>query len=139
MFGECQQCKNRRKMTRHHIKPRCRGGGNEASNIMLVCRPCHDILDAALNLKPESRSRDYSACASCGDVSARLKYGICAPCRMSPDERTARKARSSWLKSEIAGRGIECGPDSIAERISGENLAGLFVRDSLGRDGGGAD
>jgi 5-methylcytosine-specific restriction endonuclease McrA len=37
-------------LTRHHIIPRSSGGGWEPENITLVCRPCHDDLDAAVGV-----------------------------------------------------------------------------------------
>ena len=45
-------------LTRHHIVPRSKGGGNEESNIQMACRPCHDELDlkAGVRLK---RALDY--------------------------------------------------------------------------------
>lgn len=29
----------------HHVKSRARGGSNNLTNLLLVCRPCHDAIE----------------------------------------------------------------------------------------------
>jgi hypothetical protein len=38
----CTSCGHRHKLTSHHKVPRSKAGTNAASNLVGVCRPCHD-------------------------------------------------------------------------------------------------
>lgn len=116
MLGECKRCHQQREMTRHHILPRCRGGNSEPENIVRVCRPCHDVLDAALGLRsPDAKNDVYDHCRKCGDFTSRLKAGFCRACVMPASEREQRELRGLWVKREMAGFGS--GADSLAERV----------------------
>ena len=46
----CEQCKEEGKLTPaeevHHILPLSRGGGNETSNLMALCKSCHSSITA---------------------------------------------------------------------------------------------
>ncbi len=41
----CEECQRENKLTAaeevHHILPLAKGGGNEAENLMALCKPCH--------------------------------------------------------------------------------------------------
>jgi hypothetical protein len=38
---QCATCGNQEKLVLHHIKPRSVGGGNDASNLQILCEECH--------------------------------------------------------------------------------------------------
>ena len=40
----CQLCGDRRNLEVHHIEPRARGGGDGESNLVTLCRACHDVM-----------------------------------------------------------------------------------------------
>lgn len=40
--GLCQECHQKRKLTKHHIVPLSEGGSDNLKNIAWLCRPCHD-------------------------------------------------------------------------------------------------
>jgi HNH endonuclease/transposase IS116/IS110/IS902 family protein len=38
---QCATCGNQEKLVLHHIKPRSEGGGNDPSNLQILCEECH--------------------------------------------------------------------------------------------------
>ena len=40
----CQICKESKKLTIHHKRPRSQGGTNNDSNLILLCKNCHDAI-----------------------------------------------------------------------------------------------
>lgn len=40
----CQYCGSARELHAHHIRYRSQGGGHETSNLVLVCRICHELI-----------------------------------------------------------------------------------------------
>lgn len=94
VIGVCEKCHSMMELTRHHILPRSMGGGWENTNITLVCRPCHDELDAAVGVgkKPplppehhrarrraaEKRRKERRRIEAKLDV--RPKRGLCGNC-----------------------------------------------------------
>ena len=80
-IAECERCRDRRHLTKHRKVPGCRGGTYAPANVMMVCRPCHDILDHELGLsKSSGRTGRYVACERCGDVTERITAGFCRDC-----------------------------------------------------------
>lgn len=46
--GECEMCRNtfpKERLTIDHIVPVSKGGGNERSNLQMLCQPCHSEKD----------------------------------------------------------------------------------------------
>jgi HNH endonuclease len=39
--SQCASCGNQEKLVLHHIKPRSEGGGNDPSNLQILCEDCH--------------------------------------------------------------------------------------------------
>lgn len=54
--GKCADCFKELwgKLTVHHILPRSNGGGNELSNLVGLCRPCHDQRHNIINTSVRS-------------------------------------------------------------------------------------
>jgi 5-methylcytosine-specific restriction endonuclease McrA len=52
---QCVYCGSNSNLTLDHVRPRCRGGRNDASNLVAACRECNrskgssDVLDWFLN------------------------------------------------------------------------------------------
>jgi 5-methylcytosine-specific restriction endonuclease McrA len=46
LVGRCVVCGSERDLTRDHVTSLVRGGGNEASNIVLMCRSCNSAKGA---------------------------------------------------------------------------------------------
>lgn len=44
---ECWACGTERNVSEHHIQARRWGGDNEPSNLLPLCRPCHDVVEVA--------------------------------------------------------------------------------------------
>lgn len=44
-FSICAICTNVKKLTVHHIVPLTKGGNHNNSNLIGLCRECHDIVD----------------------------------------------------------------------------------------------
>lgn len=42
---ECQRCLKKGKNTLHHIKRSSEGGSDDESNLILLCRKCHDLIE----------------------------------------------------------------------------------------------
>ena len=42
MDRQCKKCGITENLTRHHIKPRSKGGKNNILNYITLCRECHD-------------------------------------------------------------------------------------------------
>lgn len=82
VIGECERCHERRNLTKHRKVPGCRGGTYSPVNVMMVCRPCHNILDAEIGVRISAgRTGRYVACEKCGDVSEKIEVGLCRNCR----------------------------------------------------------
>ncbi len=101
-IGECERCFEQRHLTKHRKVPGCRGGTYIPSNVMRVCRPCHEILDRELGLRlPSGRTGRYVACEKCGDVSEKIEIGLCRKCRRNamglPAEKTPGE-KTEWLR-----------------------------------------
>jgi 5-methylcytosine-specific restriction endonuclease McrA len=46
--GFCDRCKKRcnfRELEVHHILPVSKGGNDKRGNLMVLCKPCHVVLD----------------------------------------------------------------------------------------------
>jgi len=41
----CEDGKNRRNLTAHHLIPRSEGGGDNLENLVTLCPPCHDFVE----------------------------------------------------------------------------------------------
>lgn len=41
----CRECRTSKELTVHHIKPRSEGGTNNLSNLITLCRRCHDLIE----------------------------------------------------------------------------------------------
>jgi len=41
----CLRCRSEGKLTVHHIMPRSEGGHDDLSNLMTLCRKCHDYIE----------------------------------------------------------------------------------------------
>lgn len=46
--GYCAGCFQKTELTKHHIKPLRSGGSNASSNLVGLCRPCHDQAEARI-------------------------------------------------------------------------------------------
>jgi len=46
---KCPICTIRRATSIHHIKPRDSGGSNNHKNKVMLCKPCHDIVEEVYN------------------------------------------------------------------------------------------
>lgn len=47
----CQKCHEVKPLIAHHILPVIDGGKNDDSNLLLVCKPCHDKIHAKRTVK----------------------------------------------------------------------------------------
>ena len=56
--GLCIFCGTVQRLTRHHIKPKSKGGTNSRENLILLCRPCHDIADQIAGVATGPRKRN---------------------------------------------------------------------------------
>jgi len=53
IYGGCANCETTKHLTTHHIIPRSEGGDNHKSNLICLCRECHDIVENKIsNNKP---------------------------------------------------------------------------------------
>jgi len=43
---KCRHCRNRQTLDPHHVIFRSQGGDNDKSNLLTLCRKCHDDLHA---------------------------------------------------------------------------------------------
>lgn len=110
-LGECERCHQQRNLTKHRKIPGCRGGTYRPENVMLVCRPCHEILDEEIGVRIRSgRTGRYVACEKCGDVSGKIEVGLCRNCR----KETAAEAveKTGWLRDIY---GLPAGAFSIGQ------------------------
>lgn len=44
--GRCERCRRRRPLDPHHKLARSQGGSHDPSNLVAICRDCHDALHA---------------------------------------------------------------------------------------------
>ena len=115
-IGICPQCMSLMELTRHHIVPRCRGGLDIPSNILLVCRPCHDELDQQVGVRPArltpaQRRRIKNGNCVCGNNVARhnKESGKCQRCLWAEQRREWHERRflywaekgESWSKQRV--------------------------------------
>jgi hypothetical protein len=74
------------------VVPKSLGGSNRTSNLVIACRPCHDIADReALHRAPSvkspsqksARPKSYAHCLCCHDYvsDSKLVGGFCLGCR----------------------------------------------------------
>lgn len=97
VIGECERCHEQRNLTKHRKIPGCRGGTYLPSNVMRVCRPCHEILDAEIGVRISAgRTGRYAACEKCGDVSEKIEIGLCRKCRK--EQTAATVDNTGWLQ-----------------------------------------
>lgn len=47
--GKCERCESRNKIDLHHIRPLRFGGTNETRNLLLLCKPCHQLWHTRLD------------------------------------------------------------------------------------------
>jgi hypothetical protein len=52
-MSQCEKCRTRRRLTRHHVLPRRFFGSPDDAPICVLCRPCHDELERLIPLKVE--------------------------------------------------------------------------------------
>ena len=78
-IGICTKCRGLMPLTRHHILPRSKGGGNEPENIRLVCRPCHDELDIQAGVRFVRNRNAHNA----KKHAAKIALGHCRICNAS--------------------------------------------------------
>ena len=50
--GHCATCGSTHRLTAHHDIPRTAGGADHASNLIVLCAPCHSRLEAARRKRP---------------------------------------------------------------------------------------
>lgn len=59
----CEQCSKEGKLTPaeevHHILPLSKGGGNEAGNLMALCKPCHSRITAESGDRWHDRQKEF--------------------------------------------------------------------------------
>lgn len=49
-MSQCEKCRTRRRLTRHHVLPRRFFGSPDDAPICVLCRPCHDELERLIPL-----------------------------------------------------------------------------------------
>jgi hypothetical protein len=81
-LGPCEQC-GRPATDRHHKDDD--PGNNNPSNIMILCRRCHMVLDGRLErliaMAPlAGRRKGPQSCQHCGQPYKPLRKGLCAAC-----------------------------------------------------------
>jgi len=63
MDGYCIHCTAYGSLERHHLVPRAHGGGDEAENMIFLCKPCHRRAHAGYG-KVQRRVRAAEAISS---------------------------------------------------------------------------
>jgi len=59
----CESCRKKfpqRELTLHHVIPRCEGGPTEPDNLIVVCNPCHNLIEP-LEFRTKVHIRYYAA------------------------------------------------------------------------------
>ena len=74
----------------HHIRFRCNGGGNELSNLMLLCPQCHANLHKIISSNPSRSSRSSH--------SSRSKR------RKNRRKKKKHLSRNTWQTSKLVGK-----------------------------------
>jgi hypothetical protein len=83
-LGLCERC-GRRGVDRHHKDGNT--GNNDRSNIEILCRKCHMIVDGRLaawlaNNPAPAKFKPASPCRICGRLAKPLRKGKCSACDM---------------------------------------------------------
>jgi len=55
-WPKCPGCGETRGLAPHHVVPRDEGGGDDLGNLMMLCDPCHDFIEAH-DYKPRTLKR----------------------------------------------------------------------------------
>ena len=82
-LSSCEKC-GEQATDRHHIDGD--PGNNDASNIMLVCAKCHQLVDGryekfiAMAKNGELKKKPPRICDNCGDLKKHYAKGLCANC-----------------------------------------------------------
>jgi hypothetical protein len=148
LVGICQKCRSLMPLTRHHIIPKSKGGTWDTDNIALVCRPCHDELDAAAGVgklpalpaehhrarkraaekrrRTRQRMLKRGGCIDCGgSIAKKLKPSVrCQKCQWQHDDKLWADARES-LRASKAGLIPEHGKCSRCSDVSRKITGGL--------------
>ena len=63
LSSSCANCGSVKYLTFHHIFQKSKGGGNEKSNLMILCRQCHDRVHSSegLYIPLEKSATDFYA------------------------------------------------------------------------------
>jgi len=131
-------------LTRHHMLPRSKGGGNEPENIQLACRPCHDELDKQAGVRHERAPRNSvplsrkpkkfkehqlpELCVKCGNsIPKKLHLGVMHSREVKREKLCQRHAwereRELWhaLRESLARKKLPM-PEEVDDRKVDEML-----------------
>ncbi|KKK71215.1 hypothetical protein LCGC14_2916170 [marine sediment metagenome] len=113
---KCLICTVRRTTSTHHIKPRDNGGSNKRRNKIMLCRPCHDIVEEIYNRTGTELSPQVIKLIKLeygfpmGDIDEKVDMSILATSLYSLRRSYKRKfAKEENIKNEfLAGTTVTC-------------------------------
>lgn len=113
---ECECCRRSKAVDRHHVDGNPKN--NAVSNIALLCRKCHMVIDGRIEKLKNKKPRILPAkkCKICLELSKPLRRGRCHRCN-----EYFRRHQSEWSAVNVAAK-LKNGVCPCCSRLNGKTI-----------------